>query len=228
MDEKNEHLSFDEMVDFACYDKYDNNLKEMAARVNSHLVKCKDCSRVYSAIYATKEALDRYTSGRNTVSKVKFYAISALLQTEKKLGVVKNSVEQLFDSIDISYEKMKLSIIDLSRIESKSNSMGLSFIHPCYSSYAKTHGKNNGTNEAIDSVLIDGKSRVKVDLDGSLTIEFDAKYCTEGALLFLIPSDDNYNSYAGITRKKSNGLVCVVFDDVKPGEYQLVANMESA
>ena len=226
MNSNTEHLTFDEMVEFVCYDKYDDSFKKMAVKNNSHLFKCHECARVFNDILATKKAFESYANKQSLIAKVKFYAISALLQTDKKLGIVGNSIEKMFDSFDVSFEKMRLSIANLSKIEINNNSMGLCFTHPTGLAYSKSYGNSCESEGIIESVLIDGKSKIRIDLDGTLIVELDEKYCSDGMVLFLLPLDDNTNSYVSIARKISPGLVRAEFEEVEPGEYQIVSNME--
>ncbi|MBQ9945522.1 MAG: hypothetical protein IJO68_03255 [Clostridia bacterium] len=54
-----EHLTIDEILDFVTMDNIDENTLSLIARVNSHILVCKECFELVNAIQLIQEEFER-------------------------------------------------------------------------------------------------------------------------------------------------------------------------
>lgn len=113
----NNHLTFDEMVDFVYATKVTNETIQLAQKVNSHIFTCKECREVFDSIRGVKEITDdmiranaiKMATANNTADKVsmldKFVAsISLVIQDKKNLIIDKIKSLKEGPAFDFGYQ----------------------------------------------------------------------------------------------------------------------------
>ncbi|HCS73590.1 MAG TPA: hypothetical protein DIW17_06930 [Clostridiales bacterium] len=218
-----EHLSFDEIVNFIYANRIDKNYKLSATRINSHICSCMECYKMYDAVLETRNTTDSLCAAMTEKERMQVRILKALYQQEKD-EKLESLMENLKKQIGTLHPAIHVCIESLKEISALPTNSSFSFFHPLRTAAVKAHGRTSENQESkVRSVLVDASmNRISISQDCSLSIRLDNSQCNESRIIFLLMKNSMNTAKIGVPRSNENGKLLYIFDDIKPGEYEIL------
>ena len=224
MGDNNEHLSIEDMISFISMTKVDEDFFEMAARVNSHIYKCRECRENYETLLAASEAIENAVLFVPKSQMAYFNLIKGLYLFENKREKTKKKLSECIDAIkDLTY-LVQVNVASLGEIACNSLSGESQFYHPAFAVGGKSFSNSPEDVQTgiIKSTVIDeDNNKVTIGQDGTLSLFFNKDECYPGTIVILIPEDASQEPLFeySVEDSHSEDMAVVKFEDVTPGNY---------
>lgn len=217
MNKMNEHISFDDMMDYVFSVDTSNNYIKRAAIINNHIIECDECNMMYNALMSLNESVLHYNSIESEEQRVFIKVFGALFMMNSEKTISTLVEESKGFKVWISFDILNLQEI--------SNSTSDSFTHPHLVSAMKssTDDESMITDTEIRSSLYNKKkNRVSIGLDGTLSLYFDSSEHKAGQRVILLPDDEELEAKI-IEMKRYDSSICSVrFEGITPGKYTVL------
>lgn len=152
----NEHLIFDDMVDFVYSTELTDEAIKLAQRVNSHIFTCKECREVYESLLAIKEATDERILENIQVA-----------EAQDKVGLL----DKFVAAITISIKEKSQILIDA--VNNYKPDHAFDFGYPVA---LATRGEGNLNNQVKNVIIDDDNEFNQISYEnGCLIIQLDAE-----------------------------------------------------
>lgn len=213
----NEHITFEEMVDYVFVEDRPNDFFETAAKMNYHIMNCEECGKMYNALMDLNESVLQYNSVETEEQRIfiKVFGALYMLNSDKTVSALVEESKNF--KVWISFD-----IINQQEIMSCNNN---SFIHPHMVSAMKSSTDDEAeiSNTEIQSSIFDkNNNRVSIGLDGTLSLYFDSSQHKAGQRVILLPDDEELETKI-IEMKRYDSSICSVrFEGITPGKYTVV------
>lgn len=218
-----EHITFDEMVEFISGKSITTEYMKLAARVNSHILKCKQCRADYQALLKADTALNSAAAYIPVSQRAKMKAVLGLYAFENNVRGVAVQLSECVRMLSELTNVVKFKIQSFTELMYEELTGTQEFYHPAFAAAQMS----NSTSEEEDaqmgimkSTLIDkDTNRITVSLDRRLSLYFNKSEAISGALIALIPTGSTGEPRFGYPTDYDDNKVVVRFTDVEPGEY---------
>lgn len=220
----NEHITFDEMAEFITATGITPEYMKLAARVNSHLVKCEDCRETYETLLKANDAFDEAISYVPVSRREKlrfFLALYTFVNKGTSVGV------KLADCAEMKFKSfVKFKVQSFTELVYEKIAGSREFYHPAFavslmSNKMSEDEKDDDKSGVMKSTLVDDETnRVTVSLDRRISLFLNKSESMQGSLIALVPVDGTRGEprFAYPMDYDEKKLV-VRFTDVEPGEY---------
>ena len=222
----NEHITFNEMVDFYFADTLDDSFIEQAAKINAHLVECAGCMQDYEALQAIEESFNRCTDRAGDRAKAELLEGIYCAESEHNPDCV--SVSNCVAYLKRLKFKILVTIDDIDTLVcQKLDEVGDLFRYPQFATAAKSISESDGKQNPVQageikSMMLDSrKNRVSIGMDRTLSLYFKKDECPADTLVILIPDASGSQPHFAYTRLYDEANVVVRFEDVHPGSYKV-------
>lgn len=201
------HPRFEEIAEFVSAKKIDAEYFRTAARINAHICACPECKTIYDTLLTAQERAERFAWMRTMEA-------DSVVSAPAKEKRVKLAMEQLVQS----GRDFLLKVRSLTEIAVE----GLQMQHPMQLATVKSTGTQNMQNREMPSVLTDeAGNRIRIDVDGSLSLYFDRTLMPVGQVVILIREESEERLISRVTEYDQN-TTRVCFDGIEPGEFRVL------
>lgn len=212
-----EHISFEEMSDFVFGKNRPADYMNTVAKYNHHIFKCDECAKMYDVMMSLKEEIDKANAYETPLEKVRTKVFRFLCRNSGKKTAGELVDESKGFGLLLSFNVKSLRELIQNAAEG--------FSHPkiaVASRYSASGDTVSESESTILSCLDDGKNRVSIGMDGTLSLYFDATEYEEGKRVILIPDDEETEPVMQILGSYDDGVSYALFEGVEPGEYAIV------
>jgi len=185
------HISFDEMVDYLSCKEADTHFRELAAKINTHIIHCPECRKAYQAILALNDAID---------SKVRIMEMSSF---HDRTGT---SIRNLQKLARIKIDNFRNMLIE-----------GMSFFRP----EALGINMSVGSESSENASFFVNDEGVSLDFakDGTLTVRFPLTMSNMGDNIILQSENDPSIVITAKCEPFNQQTGCIRVHDLEPGSY---------
>lgn len=212
------------MMEFICMSELNDDFYRMAAKVNSHIVKCQECREIYESLLAIDEAMEKAVTMVPKSQRIRIKLIERLYHFENKNEETKKRISEYADILKELTYSVRVKVESLGEIVCSSMTGGSQFYHPAFATSGKTFSSDEEsvqTGIIKSTVIDDDNNRITIGPDGTLSLFFNKSDCYPGTLVILIPEDSSQEPLFEYAMKDSHNedMVVVRFEDVTRGDY---------
>lgn len=206
----NEHLEFEEIVEFLNSTGNSQSDLALAEKVNQHLMKCESCYQMYNALLEFENLSHFLNNDDNLQMRKVLISLKNKLPADKK-----TSINKIFKNIQKGFNEIVMQIGDGIDLMSSSNSFN--FVHPL----AIGSRGNSGSNKETDKYrLIDDENTYNriYYKNGLLMFELDREKYKDMPVVLIVGGND----YLDICpTQEENGKIVAKFNNLREGQYTI-------
>lgn len=218
IDTATSHISFTNMADYIYSSGREENFMATAAKINKHVMECPQCRTMYSTLLSLQEESAAYARHANIKEKTLLQMIGCFYSAE-----IEKSIETLLEECSRFQLLLSFCIKNMQELAAEASA---GFAYPKLMTVMKSSSDDSCLEESesviVSSLIDQNKNRVRIGLDGTLSLYFDAKEHPAGKRVMVIPDDETAAPQMIELTQYDRSLSYVRFEGVAPGRYTVV------
>ena len=208
------HISFEEISEYIFGENKAETFFEQEKRINSHIMKCSECYKMYEALVNLDEKIDDY----------KFFR---MLESEKRVRLI-NALKKAYSNLSISkIIDMVYSLAELTAFKIESNMRTIigtnGYYNPKFADVMKSTSTDDKIKEReLKSTIVNSENiQICISLDGTLSIYASSADYKEGQKIALMPKDTEKEILIKEFKEYNCDTLYARFFDIDSNEYEV-------